>query len=376
MQKIEVTENDEHLLKEIYRKSTLSAEDTFDYMKLTMKVQGLVPCTFEETLEEVMFVYDVKELSPISHMKQEPEERKLQFLINFAKLYSIFTQYAVILNEKNLYYDENLMPLVKSRDIYGREHEAVDSEFLYSYKCIVGGILNKKYSVTQVLDSGLEILAKDKTVQEIITVKDVETLVQILKEKKDVYLKKKSEEIREVSRRRYLVWRAMAIVMLMIGLISGGMAIYYGAIRIPIEESLVKANERFITKDYVGCIDSIKAIEVENMDIHTKYILAVSYASTESFKKEEISNIVSKLSINTNEKELEYWICLGRLDVRQAQNLALTLSDDKLLIYAYMKEIDILENDTNMDGEEKKARLDTLNNEIQALGKKYSVEEQ
>ena len=107
------------------------------------------------------------------------------------------------------------------------------------------------------------------------------------------------------------------------------------------------------------------------MDQNTKYILAVSYANSESFRKEEIQTIVSKLGPGSNEKELNYWIYLGRLDIERAEDIALALSDDKLLIYAYMKESDLLESNTDITGTEKKERLDKLEQEITRLGKKY-----
>lgn len=362
--------------KEIVKKSSLAAEDTFDYLKITARVQGMIPCTFEENLEEVVFLYDFSGMKSLNNIKQEPNEQKIQFLINLAKIYEVYRQYYVELDERNIFYDENYLPYIKSRDIFGRERKPDETEFLYTYKCIAGGILSKKYRISQVLDSGLEILAKDKSLQGIIRAKSITELVEWLRNRKIEFLGTKKKRIREVSKKKYFFWRIAAIIMLIIGLVCGGLSIYYGVFIVPEQNALIMANERYITKDYVGCIDSVKKIEIEKMDVHTKYILAVSYASTESFKQEEINNITSRLSVNSNEKELEYWISLGRLDVKQAENLALALSDDKLLIYAYMKEIDLLENESNMDGEEKKARLDTLNNEIKSLGEKYNTEEQ
>lgn len=376
MQKVENIIETNQYETETIKKSSLTAEDTFDYLKITAKVQGLLPCTFEESAEEIVFSYDCRGMTPLKEMEQEPEEQKLQFLVNFAKLYEVYKQYYIVLDERNIFYDENFLPHMKSRDIWGRERKPDAAEFLYAYKCIAGGILSKKYKINQVLDSGLEILRKEKSLQGLIGSESITELVEWLKKRKIEFINRKKERIREVSKKKYLFWRTIAVIMLVAGLACGGLSVYYGVYLVPEQKALIMANERYIIKDYVGCIDSIKKIEIERMDVHTKYILAVSYASTESFKQEEISNITSRLSVNSNEKELEYWICLGRLDVRQAENLALTLSDDKLLIYAYMKEIDLLENNSNMDGEEKKARLDTLNNEIKSLGEKYKTEEQ
>lgn len=362
--------------EEVIKKSSLAAEDSFDYQKITANVQGLIPCSFKESLEEVTFIYDLTDLTSLKEIEREIQEKQRQFLVNFVKLYDVFMQYRIEINEENIFYDDNMIPFVKARDLYGREKKADEKEFLYAYKCVAGGLLSRKYQINQVLESGLEILHREKSLNRIVQAENVQELVEVLKNVRDHFLKNKKEKMKEVSKKKYSFWKITAIVMLVTGITTGALSIYYGGFIIPREKALVMANERFIARDYVGCIDSIKQIETEEMDIHTKYILATAYASTESFKQEEISNITSRLSINSNEKELEYWISLGRLDVRQAENLALALSDDKLLIYAYMKEIDLLENDSNMDGEEKKARLDTLNNEIKSLGEKYKTEEQ
>lgn len=46
------------------------------------------------------------------------------------------------------------------------------------------------------------------------------------------------------------------------------------------------------------------------------------------------------------------------------------------LIYAYMKEADDLENNTQIDGSEKKQRLDELEGQIEKLGDKYEPQEE
>ena len=151
---------------------------------------------------------------------------------------------------------------------------------------------------------------------------------------------------------------------------------YLGFFFIPYQKSIIAANEAYIQKDYVACIDSMKEINVENMNINTKYILAFSYAKSESLEKDEIEMLTSKLSINSNEKELEYWIYLGRLEMEKAESLAQSLSDDKLLIYAYLKELNQLQNDTSMEGAEKQSRITKLEEDIQSLGDKYAPKEE
>ncbi|WP_192932856.1 type VII secretion protein EssB/YukC [Lachnobacterium bovis] len=48
------------------------------------------------------------------------------------------------------------------------------------------------------------------------------------------------------------------------------------------------------------------------------------------------------------------------------------MSDDQLLIYSYMKERSVLEQDTSKSGDKKQARLKELDENIKELGDKYS----
>lgn len=111
------------------------------------------------------------------------------------------------------------------------------------------------------------------------------------------------------------------------------------------------------------------------METNALYILAYSYANMESFRQDEMRTIIENLSTSSNPKTLEYWIRIGRLETKKAEEIALSLSDDKLLIYAYMKEADDLENNTQIDGDEKKSRLDELESQIEKLGDKYESQE-
>lgn len=77
---------------------------------------------------------------------------------------------------------------------------------------------------------------------------------------------------------------------------------------------------------------------------------------------------------DTNDRELEYWIHLGRMEVKEAENMAMQLSDDELLLYAYMKEKDQVESDTDLGGEEKESRLEEIQSKIDSLAEKYNTE--
>lgn len=360
-------------ITEIKKKSELSCSNGFDLDKLMVEEAVFLPAVYEESIEEITFTYDVTGKKPVEEILREDREKQYQFLINFARLEDIYKRYRISLTVDNLYYDENYMPYIKHRDLYKQGEAADMQEFLFFYKSFVGGILGKRYTVEQLLQSGLEVLKKEKFFQPYVEQAQSGELADTLRFQKQTYLENEKRTKKKVSKGGNLVKTILAIASPVLLAACVGILIYETNYVIPIKESVIAANEAYISGDYVGCTDSMQGISVEEMGTNTKYILAVSYAKGESLKRNEIASIIDRLSLYSNEKELEYWIALGRLEMAAAQDLAQSLSDDQLLMYAYMKELNQLESNTSISGEEKQARISQLESSIQALGEKYTA---
>lgn len=363
-------------IEETIKKSMMNARNRLDYQKLVYSMSGLLPCAYEERLEEVTFRYQIKGKKLLHEIEEEDKEHIYQLLINFYCLWDTLQNYKISFQPDNLYYDENYILYAKSRDIYGSGQKPDGKEFLEVYQSMVGGLLSSRYSIEQIQESGLNVLKNEKGFEAVCESKSAEELVSFLRVKKKELIAKRKESLREVRKSAYMRWRMAAILFAVFSVGCGAYSIYASQMEIPRQQAVIAANQAYIANDYVACIDRLKAMEPDKMDRNTKYILAVAYANSESFKREEIETIVEKLTPSSNEKELNYWIYLGRLEVEKAEDLALSLSDDKLLIYAYMKESDLLESNTNISGEEKKERLDKLEQEITKLGKKYEKAEE
>lgn len=357
---------------EIVKKSLLVCQTNFDLRKLEVPLSVFVPMAYEERLEDVCFTYNLEGLKPITHLKQEEKSMQYQFLINFTKLWDAWENYSIPLTEKNVFYDENCLPYVKFRDLHSQSEELSGEEFLVSYKTFIGGILGQKYSIKQLQESGLETLKDESSFDEFYKATNNEELISILRRRKANYEKKQESTRISVPKSGYRFKTIMAIVTPILLLITLAGFVHNTLFVIPHQEQVILANEAYIRRDFVGVIDRLDGISVEDMSISTKYILAVSFARGQSLQQEEISRIVSRLTVQSNERELEYWIYLGRLEVLRAQDLAMALSDNQLLVYAYMTELNILENDTTMSGEEKQSRITTLENRIRSLGERYT----
>lgn len=370
----EFMETKENVLEMRMKKSMVKADCTAAYEYVTSNEKGLLSCRLEEEGEDLLFSFNTEDKHSLSELGAEELEYKYRFLENFISVQDIWQNYVLPMEEENIYFDNNFMPYFALRDIKTSDDDS-ELSFFEEYQYLAAGILNKKYSYTQVKESGLEILRKDKEASFVMECESLEELYTIIKGRADKLHESNREQKMRIDKKKFQIGGriiAGVIGILMLLLIVTG---YQTLVVLPRSRAVIKASRAYTVENYVECIDYLKNIEPKQMDTYTKYILAVSYARSEALEKEELGNVLDKLSIYSNEIELEYWIAIGRSDFERAENVSKALSDDKLLIYAYMKELNYLEGNVTMDGEEKQNRMNELSNAITEIGKKYTEED-
>ena len=363
------------VIQETIKKSDLNANTGFEYGRIYRLEAPFIEVEYEESDEELFLTYSIDGLKNVSGIKNESAENKYRFLVNFGKLLDSWKVYSFSLRPENIFYDENMIPAIKNRDLRDEDKTIAEKEFLDTYKAYVGGILGSKYSIENVIDSGVSILEKEDSIEAIYKAETIDSIQDLLRKRyRSIYELEKNTKVK-ISKSRNRVLNIVSIASSALLIIAACLLVWLFFFRLKDSERLVNAYESYIQKDYVNCIKSLNDVEVEDMDVTTKFILSYSYAVTEDLKNEEISEIVNRINYKSDERELEYWIYLERLDCEKAEDLAKALSDDQLLIYAYMKEKNVLEQDTVKSGEEKQARLASLEEDIKKLGDKYSVKE-
>lgn len=357
------------------KKSEMRAENKFAYEYITREQTGLIPMELTEEEEELIFTFSLDGLQPYSALGDEETEYQYRFLENIYRLYPVWQDYDLLLSEDNLYYDANFMPCVAFRDIREADDIPREEDFLEEYKKIAVGVLSRRFSYTQAQESGIEIVRKDKNAEFILEDTSLpEFYDEIRQRANEIYLDNKNNKVRLDKYKYRLRNRAIIITAAILTAIIIYMG-YQTLVVLPRSRAVIQASRAYTVQDYVECIDRLRKIEPSQMDTYTKYILAVSYARGEALSREELENVVERISIYSNETLLEYWIAIGRSAYDRAENMAQALSDDKLLIYAYMKELNYLEGNVTMDGEEKQSRMTELGNAITQIGEKYEPDE-
>ncbi len=362
-------------LKVRIRRSDLRAKGIYDFKRLEEKHHLFLPCRIEEEKETVCMNFDLRGMQIVEELKKEEEAMKLAVLLHVAELEELYRKYEFSLDPGNLYYDLLGRVRVKTRDVVSTAQKGRMKNFLRQYQALIGYILEGSRPYEDYLYHGLEILKPEDEVTGLMEPETVQEEKQILSEYYGRILEKE-KNMRKVEIRTYrrLVRYGMFSACLLLLLITA--FIYSFGWYMPRQERLREAGDAYIRKDYIAMIDALKGFEIEELGRAEKYMLATAYIqgqAVDTFSAKDKENILSKVTYQSNEKVLDYWIYLGRLEVEKAEDLAMKLSDDRLLLYAYMHELSQVEDDEGLSGEEKNGRKQELMKEIENLAGKLGL---
>lgn len=352
------------------RKSDLTAKSIYDFKRLEEDSHLFLPCRIEEEKESVCMNFDLRGMQMLEELKEADRLEKLAVLLYVAELAQPYQSYEFSLDPGNLYYDILGRVKVKTRDTVSSADKNRMKNFLRQYQALIAYILEGSRPYEDYLYGGIEILMSKNEITGLMEPESVEEEKKILSEYYTNLLEKEKKNMRkvEIVKYRRLAGYGIASVFLLILLTAA--VIYSFGWYMPRQERLLAAEDAYIRKDYVALVDALEGFGNEELSHAGKYMLANAYIqgqAVDTFSVKDKETILSKVTYQSNENVLDYWIHLGRLELREAEDLAMKMSDDQLLLYAYMQELRQVESDEAISGERKIERKQELMKNIEEL---------
>lgn len=364
------------LCRREYRLSEFNAKDAYDYNRIMNGKDIFLKCSIELENEKAIIVYDIEGKKEFAVLSKESRLMKLKALLDISHYQRYWNQYTFSIHPENLYYDMYGKVFVMFRDVCNAEHADEEQDYLEEYKALIGCTLSRKYSFDDYFQGGMSLLKKDKFLTRVAEVEDWEGVVNLLQEETERVITYNREKRIEVNRASYKFKRGMTIFSFVVTGVFLFCCGYYLLWIRPYDKSVIQAQNAYLDMNYTQVIENLQNIKLDRMDNYQKYVLATSYIKCENLTDEQKTNILATVEIQGDEKILDYWINIGRLDVEDAQNIAQQLSNDQLLIYAYLKERYVVEADIELSGEEKTAKLKDLEGKLQSLTNQENSSEQ
>lgn len=255
-----------------------------------------------------------------------------------------------------------LKTLIKSK-------EAVTD--IVDYKCYVGSVLMEQYTYEDFKIGGLSLLTESELTQKIYDAENKDAVEEILVEEYEKEKKLRDGSQFLMSKKKHLLMKISIIVLGILFAVSVAWILYSFIYVHGFEKSMNELADAYLNADYVKCIDCTKSVSIDRMNLNQRYMLSKAYILTDNLTNEQKDLIVSTLSYRENNGRADYWIYLGRNDFVMAQDIAMRLSDDEILLYAYMKEKAYVEADISISGEEKETKLKDLETKMNPYMQKY-----
>ena len=377
IQQVNLRESDIQENMEIrVQRADMEAKTIYDFKRLEHGTVAMLPMTIEEEKETLLLCFDMEGMHSITEVQKMEKLQKLELILQVAELEKDYMRFEFQLSPENLYYDRLNRVKIKFRDITTGLDEERKEQFLKLYQALIGYIMDGSRPYEDYLSGGKELLKDQKEVVTLLSAETLEEEISLLQTLYENYKKEETILKIKVDKKKYKKMNIYGIVSSVLLVVLFGAVVYGYFWHIPRQDKIVEANDAYLQKDYIRVIDSLKDFEIGQMERAQKYILATAYIqgeSVDSFSTKDKEVILSKINYQSNEGIFDYWIHLGRMEVKEAENLALQMSDDQLLLYAYLQELSRIEEDQEMSGEEKSSKKQDLMKKVEELADKLHI---
>ncbi|MCX0356246.1 hypothetical protein LI064_17205, partial [Clostridium perfringens] len=271
------------------------------------------------------------------------------------------------ISPSNLYYDYQYNAKLKDRDIRKEINRLDLDDFINQYKSLIGAMIQSKYRYEDYYEGGLDLLTKDKFLNQIYELNTIDEIVSVLKSRLNEIKKEDIETKVLVSKRKIKSNNRIKLATSILSIVLLITVAYIYLIEIPFKNKLLNASNAFIQSDYENVINSLNGIKIDKLPKESKYILANSYVNSENLSASQKKNILATISLQSQDDILDFWIEQGNLQLDKAIDTAKKLGDNELLMYSLIKKEQQILNDDKLNGANKEDALNKVRDEIEKL---------
>ncbi|HLR81279.1 MAG TPA: type VII secretion protein EssB [Bacillota bacterium] len=344
---------------------------------ITQPSDFFVPLMVDEEDDLLIFSFTVDpNQNKWEDLKALGRNEKLRLLCNVASLkHLINTRMTFFLHPNNLLFNDNLMPMIIYRGIRDvvPPYEMDEKQFLKQFKCLAIALFSKKYTFDQLYSGSLQHATGTEFERQVNAIHDLGEFIHFLQKSYREEQTMTEKNMQLVSKQRYQLFRRLSVIMMIVSILLAAPLAYIGFVKIPYNEKLMTAHEKFLATDYGEVISILEKENPEKLPQSVKYILAYSYVKVEKLSAEEKKVILKNVSLKSEESYLLYWIHNGQGDFEQSLDLAKYLDDPQLIMYGLVKKIEQDKNDPDLSGSERDEAVSKSQEELDQYREKYNL---
>ncbi|MDM5318062.1 type VII secretion protein EssB [Fictibacillus sp. b24] len=299
-------------------------------------------------------------------LKSKNERSKWMFAFQLVKKVKehALTRLHLVVCPENIVFDQSLTPsflhygVKESIPPYEADYERVWKEL----KATVAFVVDGKFAFQDYLKLH-ETIELSSVAKEVIEAENIDALIQLIQKKLDE-LDEKDKLILTIPQKKWRITRYAALGLLICFIPALIYTLYSLFFLQPRQEAFVSSNEHFLGKEYSDVVEVMSDYEVEDMPNVVQYQLASSYIINESLTEEQKGNIQNTVTLQSDPFYFQYWIHIGRGNAKEALDIARSLEDQDLIMFALIKYREELKSDDELSSEEKQQKIKEVQAEI------------
>lgn len=253
--------------------------------------------------------------------------------------------------------------------------ELNEALFLKQFKCFIIALVSKKYNFEQLYNGSLRNADETEFQRQVRDIDDLMKLKDFLIETYRIEQDKAEKTMTVVPLKKYRLYKQSAIVLMLVTVLLAIPLAYYGFVKSPYQNKLLKAHGYYLSTDYGEIISTLRDVDPEKLPFRTQFILANSYIHVENLSDREKENILRNISLRSDPNYLLYWIYNGRGEFEESLEKAKYIDDGQLIMYGLIKQMEEVRNNPELTGTEREERLNELQDELVRYQEQYDLKE-
>ena len=282
----------------------------------------------------------------------------------------------LILCPENIVIDESLMPYFLH---YGVKeslppYEKDVNKLWQELKATIAAAVSNNHSFKDYLKLH-ETLQLSPVTAKIMTAEDENELLEIIRENLTL-LEEREKELVHVPQKKWKTTRYVTLGLSVVLVPFLTYSLYSIFLMQPKQVAFINSQEHFLQSEYSEVVTQLSDYKVEDMPRVVQFELAQSYIINESLTEEQKENVKNTITLESDSLYFQYWIHIGRGNAKEALDLARSLEDRDLIVFALLKYREEIKADERLTGDEKQQEIKEVQSEIDEYMEEQKAQEE
>lgn len=349
-------------IKKIFNINDMNIHNHFDIELIEQKNPLFVDVKVKFRKDNLEYLINCKEDDLLANNQFSLKEN-LIIVDKLLDLEALKYKYDFSLEPNNILVEENLNPKILVRDLINKNENNIS--FIDKIVALLATLVNPKYSYEDYLQGGKDLLLKNQITKKFLDCDSCEDIKKIIKEQINEQNNLIKNKFTLIPKKRLHFFKSICLLFLLLIIVLSGVGIWQ-TYRLQNEKLYNQIQSAYINKQYVQTFEILGNKKVDSIPNEILLILAESSINLQPINEINKNKLLNSLSLENTELS-KYWIYIEQDKFKEAEDIAYNLNNKDFLIFAYLKEIDYI-NQSDKTIEEKQEEVNKLEGKLKELG--------